>query len=126
MPWWAWLTVFDYAASKADADELIAEFGMTASLQRAATAGPKYNPTIGSPTPYSVTVVVIEFRQSEVDGTRVLQGDKKVFIAKGSLSIDPLPGDKLVISGATYVIVRVEPLAPAGTVVMWTVQVRKS
>jgi hypothetical protein len=42
------MTAFDYAESKADADELIEEFGQTGTLRRTTTSGTSYNPTVST------------------------------------------------------------------------------
>lgn len=119
------MTAFDYARPKATADRLITRFGQSGTLQRPSTTGPDYNPTIGTPTPYTVTFAVTEYADREIDGERIKSTDKKVLLAKGSLAIEPKTSDKLLIGGVAHSIIRVEPLAPGGTVVMWTLQVRR-
>lgn len=116
---------FDYSRTKAAADRLLTRFGQAAALKRPNSSGPAYAPVEGTPTSYAVTVVVDTYRNSEVDGTRVLATDKKVTMAKGSLTIEPATSDTLVIGGKEHAIVRVEPLNPGGTLVMWTLQVRQ-
>jgi len=105
---------------------MIAEFGQNAVLRRPTTTGPANNPVAGAPVDYNVKIVVLEFSRGEVDGTRVLVTDKKVLLAKGALTIDPLTSDKLLIGGIPHTIVPpLEPLSPGGTVVMWTIQARR-
>jgi len=117
---------FDYARSRSSADRLIANFGQTGTIERpTASTGPAYDPTPGTPASHAVTFAVTDYRNQEIDGVRVLATDKKVLLAKAGLSIEPTTSDKLLIGGVSHSIVRIEPLSPAGTVVMWTLQVRK-
>jgi hypothetical protein len=116
---------FDYAEAKADADEMIAEFGQTGKLRRPTTTGPAYDPTEGSPSDKACTFVVLGYTNREIDGSRVLASDKKVLLAKGSLAIEPTTSDKLLIGGVVHSIVDVSPLSPGGTVVFYEMQVRR-
>lgn len=116
---------FDYGRSKATADRLIGRFGSAATLKRPNSSGPAYAPVEGTPTSYAVTVVVQDFANREIDGTRILTGDKKVTMAKGSLAIEPATSDTLVIGGVDHAIVEVRPLNPGGTVIFYEVQARR-
>jgi len=102
----------DYLADQADADELIEEFGQAAILTRGATDHP-------------ATVVVLDYANREVDGTRIQATDKRVLVAAGGLEITPKPSDRLKIDGTGHAIVQVKPFAPAGIVVFFEVQARK-
>ena len=118
--------VFDYAETKADADELIAEFGQAATLRRpGASTGDAWNPTQGAATDYGCMVVVLSYDYREIDGTRILSTDKKVLLAKASLSAEPATSDRLLISGAEHAIIDVQPLNPGGTVVLYQIQARR-
>ncbi len=115
---------FDYGRFKATADRLLARFGQPGILRRPTASGTAYNPTAGSPQDYACTLVVDAYSNRDVDGTRVRATDKKVLLATGALAIEPATADKLVIGGVEHTIERVEPLAPGGVTVMWTLQVR--
>jgi hypothetical protein len=117
--------VFDYAETKADADELIAEFGQAGTLSRPTSTGPTYNPTAGAPASYPVTFVVTDFDVREIDGARIKATDKKVLLANGALAIEPATSDNLLIGGVSHSIEDVQPLAPGGVTVFWTLQVRR-
>ena len=120
------MSVFDYARSKASADRLLARFGQTGSVRRTPQTGTAYNPTDGAPVDHPVTFVVTEFSAREIDGTRVLASDKKALVAVGALSITPGTADLLLdpeVPG--YKIVKVDPLNPGGTVVVYQMQVRR-
>lgn len=128
---------FDYISSREDANELIGEFGQTATLSRPQSGGTPANPTELPPLNYAVGLVNLSYRKDEVDGSRVLQKDRKMLVAVGPLTIlstmtaipllavDPTSTDKLIVGGQTYSIQDVEPLSPGGTVVMWTIQARR-
>jgi hypothetical protein len=123
---------FDYSRSKATADRLITRFGQAGFLRRpGVNTGTEYDPEIGPPTDYPCTFAVIGWSNGEIAGGRVLATDKKVLLAKGDLQIEPTPSDKLVIGGAEHSIIGpdnglgIQTLAPAGIIVMWTLQARK-
>jgi len=119
------MSAFDYAETKADVDELIAEFGQAITLRRYEAGGEAYDPTAGGPYDVQVVGAVIDYALREIDGTRVLATDKKVLVAVGDATDPPTPAHRLVVSGVEHAIVSVSTLAPAGTVVMWTLQVRR-
>jgi hypothetical protein len=116
-----------YADAKDDADELIAEFGMDATLIRpTVAAGTRYDPTPGADTERPVKVVVLDFNVAEINGNTILVTDKKILMAKGNLDLEPALSDKIRISGTVYSLVEpIKPFAPAGTVVFWQLQARK-
>lgn len=108
------------------ADELLAEFGQTGTLRRPTNSGSSYNPTPGTPDDHACTFAVMQFDKGEIDGTRVLATDLKVYLAKDDLSIEPATTDLLLIGGVAHQIVPpVTPINPAGTAVYYELQVRK-
>lgn len=115
---------FDYARPKATADRLLTRYGQAGKLLKYTKSGPAYDPVITWPE-HDCTFAVMEYANREVDGTRVLATDKKVILAKGSLSVDPTTADKLKIGTVEHSIIRVEPLAPGGVTVMFTLQCRR-
>lgn len=116
--------VNNYLEDRADADELIAEFGQAGTLRRKAKTGPAHNPTI-STEDFSVTLVVIDYSNREIDGTRVLATDKKVLIKAGGLEIIPGLDDAVLIGGVSHSIVRLMTLAPGGVTVLYEAQCRR-
>jgi hypothetical protein len=119
------VTAFDYSRPTATANRLISRFGQAGYLRRTATSGTAYNPTQGSNTDHLVTFAVIEYEAREIDGARILATDKKVFLAKQSLAIEPLTSDKLLVGGVVHSIMDVKPLSPSGAVVLYELQVRR-
>lgn len=116
---------FNYAGMKATADRLIAKFGQAATLRRPNVTGPSHNPVVAAPTDYPVTLVVEDYRLDQIDGVRVLQTDRKVLLAKGSLTVEPTASDQLVIGGAVYAIVMIRPTNPGGISVLYEIQARR-
>src|SRR5690606_4458952 len=72
----AGVSTFDYGRPRAAADRLIKRSGVAATLRRPTNTGPEWDPTI-TWAETGCTVVVTEFSNREVDGTRVLATDKK-------------------------------------------------
>lgn len=119
------MAAFDYAIPKATADRLLARFGQQGTLRRPTTSGTAYNPTQGAPVDHAAIFAVLDFDNREVDGSRVLAADKKVLLAKGALAIEPATSDLLLIGGVPHSIIRVQPLAPGGTVILYEIQARR-
>lgn len=114
---------FNYAKTRATAERLIAKFGQSATLVKSTASGTAYNPALTDAS-YSLTLVVMNYSQSEIDGTMIVRGDKKVYVSTSGLSVAPVVGDRLTIESIRHQVVRVMPLSPAGTVVFWEVQAR--
>lgn len=117
---------FDYARAKATADRLLARFGQAGSIRRIPVTGSAHNPTKGTPANHAVNLVVIDYQQREIDGTRVLASDRRAYVSAAGLTIQPETSDLLVdAAGAPYKIVAISPLNPAGTTVLYEMQVRR-
>lgn len=109
------------------ADELLVEFGAAAVLSRTIAGG--YDPATGTSAPGSVaiqnvTAVCIDYEAKFIDGTLILRGDKQVFMSAKDVTL-PAAGDKFTWQGAEYSVIAVTPLAPAGVVVLFEIQVRR-
>ena len=115
----------NYAEDRADADEMIDEFGQDGVLRRLTTTGPDYDPVEGAPDDHPAVFAVLDYTNREIDGTRILATDKKALLSVGDLTIVPGTDDQLVIGGIAHAIIQVKPLAPAGMVLFWELQVRK-
>lgn len=64
----------------------------TAYDENDATGGPS-----GSPTEYECEGIAFNYEQRDVDGTRIVKGDYRVVLLRGSLAIVPRPGDSISI-----------------------------
>lgn len=108
---------FDYARSRATAERLLARFGQSATLRKITTSGPEYAPVL-TETDSTITVVDLERRVRDADGTLVGQSLRTLYVST-SAGETPEKGDKVVIGGVQHDIAEVRTLAPGGTVVMW-------
>jgi len=109
------------------ADDLITEFGQSITLK--VSAGTAYDPSTGGVTiTYTDQVghgCTVDFDKGLIDGEKVRIGDRLVLLSPLGLT-EPTEGDKLVIGSDTWNIVPpVTVTNPAGTPVLYEVQVRK-
>ena len=115
-----------YTDLQATATRLLIDKGQRITyVQRAAGA---YDPTTGevsnTETNFSgIPAAVVNFKNSEIDGTMVLKSDRKVLMGAGV--VVPEATGLLLIGGVTYAIVDVEAVTPAGTDVIYKVQARR-
>lgn len=118
---------FNYATTRALADRLLTKFGQSVSLRRIATSGTAYEPT-QTPTDYATTAAILDYNARQIDGENILVTDRRALVAAGPLTTLGItsiaPPDALVVNSVAVPIVRVIPLAPAGTVVMYDCQLR--
>lgn len=112
---------FDYAESAADALELITEFGRTVSVRRTANSGTAWEPT-QTTTDYETKGAKVDWTWRQLQDSSVLVTDQRWLIPAQSIAVTS--ADKLLVDGVAFQIVRADPLAPAGTVVMYDLQVR--
>lgn len=112
---------FNYAKSAATADRLIKKFGQTGAIRRTTTTGDPWDPVV-TETDYACTLVVTEYTLRERESSLIGTTDKRVLISTKDLSIEPTEQDRVVVGGIAHEIVRVDPLNPGGTVVMWEAQ----
>lgn len=113
---------FDYLAARKDAEELLAEFGQTATLRKAGTpSGPEYDPTPGAPDDHEVIVVDLYLSSLDRLGTMVKQTTRTLYVSTQGLGVAPEKSDQFIIGGKISEIEEVRPLSPAGTVVLWEV-----
>jgi len=115
---------FDYARARSTAERLIARFGQSGAIQRIVNSGPSYDP-VQTTTDYACTLVDLDVDERNIDGTLIQRGDRMVYLSTAGLSIVPVLSDKVLIGGVLHAIVSVQPLQPAGTVVMWQIIARK-
>lgn len=115
---------YDYSRARATAERQIRNFGQTAVLKRYAP-GSGHNPGAAIPTDYPCQIVVLNYSQYHIDGSRVQATDRKVLISTEGLSIEPQAGDRLLIGIHQYSLVTVDPLSPGGVNVLFTAQCRR-
>jgi len=123
------VTTFDYAGLADTAAELLDEFGMSMTLARASSSSPTYDTATGvatpvSPVSYTVTGAKFDYAAREIDGTLIQAGDQRVYLSTTG-AVLPLPGDTLTIGSAVFRVMRAGSISPAGTDLLYDVQVRK-
>ena len=120
---------FDHAASAATALRLLQQFGQAVTLRKQ-TAG-AYDPAAGSATvstaDYAGTGALLDYDLINsgqwLEQSMVEAGDKKLLLAP---DIGATPeADDLIIAQGTWRIVNVKIINPAGTVVLYKLQLRK-
>ncbi|MFP1634091.1 hypothetical protein ACLB6G_20365 [Zhengella sp. ZM62] len=115
---------YDYTRPEATAQRLIAKFGQSVTLTKVTKVWNDWNPGVNL-TEYSATGAVMDYADREIDGTVIKAGDKRVYLSTEGLTVEPDTTDTLTVGGVVHSIIRVDPLNPGGTVVMWTLQVRR-
>jgi hypothetical protein len=121
---------FDYAKTAATAQRLLTRFGASTTLTHI-TAG-TYNPDTGTNTPTEVAQTVVAalfpFGHSMVDGTLILATDQQAYIGvkttAGAAVTEPKPGAVLTWGGRGLTVINAKNLGPAGTMVLFELQVR--
>ena len=111
----------DWAGIADEVTQALGEVGQTATLTKSVASGSAYNPTL-TKSNSTLAIVVMEYKQREIDGTMIVRGDKKIYAAVGT--VDPVVGDELTIGGVRHQVIMVKPTSPAGTVVMQEIQAR--
>jgi hypothetical protein len=121
--------VFNYANSAATALRLLTKFGRDVTHRKIneGTYNPETGTVTNTNTDTTVKAVDLDF-SDKTNGNQyftdnVQMGDRYALIAPSVASIDV--SDKLIIGGVTWNVVNVKTLAPAGTVVLFTAQIRK-
>jgi hypothetical protein len=113
----------EVAAALREAGRDTGNGALTATITPVALAGNPWDVPGTPAAPVAVVVILDEFKRTEIDGARILSGDKKVLCEAGV--IVPKVGDGITISGHAHRIEQVWPLAPAGVAVMYTLQARE-
>lgn len=118
---------FDYISLRDDtAEPLIAEFGKPGQIAvNDSSSFAPYESQFGSETLHDCTVVQTRFQKADNNGTLVEEGDVLFLVSTDGVTIDPALAHRIVAGGATYQVVRVDPLQPGPTIMLWKVHARK-
>jgi hypothetical protein len=87
--------------------------------------GAPYDSQIGTPDLHDVTVIQTTFKEDNNRGTLVQETDVLFLVSTEGLAVDPELADRIIANGDTYQVVRIDPLMPGSTVVLWSVHARK-
>lgn len=115
--------IAEVQAALRDAGVSVGNGPLEAVLQPTLTGGNPWDVDGATPDPVDVVVVVDMFRRDEIDGARILSGDKKLLMEAGVAA--PKVGDLITVSGQAHRVEMVWPLSPAGVDLMYTVQARE-
>lgn len=119
------MSKFDYDAMQATASRLLDKFGSQTTVR--VVTGKTYNPATGSNdktyTNATGNGVTVNFRNSEIDGDLVRSSDIKLIIE--NLTTEPVVDSEVTVRGGVYRVMDVMPLNPAGTNLIYTLQLRK-
>lgn len=117
---------YDYTGLQGTATRLLASYGRAMSLRSQTYTTPNtatpWNKTVTN-ADLAITGVVEDYRQAEVDGTKIKQGDKRILVA-GSITTAPAAGKQIVDGAVVYTIQDVTTLQPGGTALLYVCQVR--
>lgn len=112
---------FNYSRSAQTAQKLIDKFGGKGVVHKMIKGSGK--PTF---TPFPVDLVILEYEDRDVDGTRVKASDRLIYVSTRNFNEEITSDDTVTdVKGATYAIVRARPLSPADTTVYWELQGRR-
>jgi hypothetical protein len=73
----------------------------------------------------NVTALFTDFKQTEIDGTVIIRGDKKVLIASSSLASPPASNDIIIDGAYHYKVIPMDTIRPGDTPIIYKLQVRK-
>lgn len=109
--------------------DLLVELGQPIQLKRGGAGTGTYDPSTGTGADvaeqtFTASGVALNYTRHETDGTLILEGDRRLYIAP-DLGTVPTSGDVVLLEDGTQLkVVTSRPLAPAGVVVLHDVQVR--
>lgn len=123
---------FDYSKSAATALRLLTKFGRTVTLRKQTEGA--YDPATSSATitttDYTGHGALFDFNERQLGttfapGSTIQIGDKRLSLAPSGITVAPVPNDLLIFGSDTWSVINVKTLAPAGTVVMYELHLRK-
>lgn len=117
-----------YSEMQGVANELLTEFGDTWTLRRVNKG--TYNPSTNTRTTdstdnYSVKCVRQNYKNNQIDGENIQNGDILLLVDAYGLEITPDTTDIFINSSETWQIVNIELIKPGDTIVMYKIQVRQ-
>lgn len=113
-----------YSDLAATAVELLAEFGIDMVLEIETGSYQPGGIVVSSTSTETVKGVLLDYSQTERDGTMIRQEDQRVYLSP-DLKTEPKTGHKLIIDGKKFEVVQSKPLKPTDTVLLHEVQVRR-
>lgn len=118
------MATFDYADLIETADELLTEFGREDLVLRSfSQSGDAWNPSRTS-SDTTVLGIIIDYDDSKIDGSLILATDRRALISPNA-AVTPTTDMRLVEDGQEYEIVRINTVKPAGSAIIYDLQVRR-
>ena len=112
-----------YASDALDAAKTLAEDGQVVTLSQVVVGA--YDPTTGAAASTETLkpryAVIFDYGDELKDGTLIVTGDKELYMETG---IIPNIDDKITVGDITYGIKSIKELNPAGTPVLYILQLR--
>lgn len=118
---------FDYANIASMADRLLTRFGVELTLTHSVKTPDGAQPWVitDESTTETVRAVAWDYKQSEIDGDNVRQGDRRYLLAALNLTSPPKTDDLLGDGTTTLRVVSVVSVQPGDTGIVYAVQCRK-
>lgn len=118
------MATFNYENTAATALRLLTKFGAETTLTHIAPG--TYDPATATDTPTetvdTVQACVFPYGDKFVDGTLIQAKDQQAYVSAGGT--EPKPGAVLLWGGKELTVVKAKNLGPAGTMVLFEMQVR--
>ena len=115
-----------YTGLRATADRLLQGKGQAMTLTKRTPGA--YSDTTATATvttaTHACTAAEFDYPRIFIDGTMIQQGDRKVVMSAEGLTVSPEPDDTVTSGSTTKTVISAKPIAPAGIVVAWILQVR--
>ncbi len=124
------MAVFDYAGLAASLHADFNEFGQRAYLRKAgATSGDQFNPTVGTPTDWPITVIDNRHRVRDRDGTLIASAGHSIKISTEGLDLVVPEKSDIILMGpdpfpekmTAFEIAEVRAKSPGGVVMVYDV-----
>jgi len=119
-----------YSKMQATANRLLKGKGQEITVTRQ-TAG-AYDPATGTAAVTTTTQTaygaMFEYGDKNIDGVLIKEGDKQLLLSAlnsaGTALVAPQLNDTVTINTVVYTVVRIKPLSPAGTTVLFDCNIR--
>ena len=109
------------------AAQLIERAGKAMTLKQVATSA--YDPATGVVTETTgdtaLRGVLEDYTVERIDGGLIRQGDRQVTLAAEPITVEPAPGDSLVIDGVAHTVITVSATYSGDLPALYRLQVRK-
>lgn len=118
----------NYARLAASAKRQIAAAGVPITLTRKVTDD--YDPTIGTADTFGASTftgsgVRDQYALRDIDGTLIRAGDVRIYMVWDDQDPIPQVGEKLIMDGQTWMIVKPNPIKPGPIVLLYEIQARQ-